>query len=193
MEKEILVPGIELYKNIFLDSEDLVNEIEDICSQGLIKWEKRDVFLHERENQIYRDNYSITIPYDFNNRNTFIAEAMSELSQTFKKNLNECIVDYVKSNHAQTESSTGYEMIKYEVGGRWENHYHDTPLTPSRIVAEYFFNDDYQGGEITFYKFGFKFKPPKKSLLIYPSGFVYNNSVSEIISGTKYSLTQLIR
>jgi predicted 2-oxoglutarate/Fe(II)-dependent dioxygenase YbiX len=41
-------------------------------------------------------------------------------------------------------------------------------------------------GELTFDRFGIEYKPKANQLIIFPSTFVYNHSVKEVISGKRY-------
>ena len=52
----------------------------------------------------------------------------------------------------------------------------------------YFLNDNYIGGEIEFARFNLKIKPKANQALFFPSNYVYNHQVHDVISGTRYTI-----
>ena len=54
-------------------------------------------------------------------------------------------------------------------------------------------NDDYEGGELSFFNKRYKRKGSKGDLVIFPSSFTYPHEVLPVISGTRYSIVTWIR
>jgi predicted 2-oxoglutarate/Fe(II)-dependent dioxygenase YbiX len=54
-------------------------------------------------------------------------------------------------------------------------------------------NDNYSGGEINFPRFGISYKPAANEILMFPSTYVYNHSVSEVTEGTRYAVVSWMK
>ena len=54
-------------------------------------------------------------------------------------------------------------------------------------------NDNYTGGEINFPRFGITFKPKANQMIVFPSNYVYNHSVSPVIEGSRYAVVGWLR
>jgi Rps23 Pro-64 3,4-dihydroxylase Tpa1-like proline 4-hydroxylase len=52
----------------------------------------------------------------------------------------------------------------------------------------FFLNDDYEGGEIEFTRFGLSIKPKANQAVFFPSNYVYSHSVNSVVSGVRYSI-----
>jgi predicted 2-oxoglutarate/Fe(II)-dependent dioxygenase YbiX len=57
----------------------------------------------------------------------------------------------------------------------------------------YYLNDNYTGGEINFPRFNVTFKPKANQMIIFPSTYVYNHSVSPVIEGQRYAVVSWLR
>ena len=87
---------------------------------------------------------------------------------------------------------SSYDILKYGEGQMFTNHIDHHPDYQRTISLVYYFNDDYEGGEINFPRFDISFKPKANQLIIFPSTYVYNHSVSEVTSGTRYAVVSWI-
>jgi predicted 2-oxoglutarate/Fe(II)-dependent dioxygenase YbiX len=52
----------------------------------------------------------------------------------------------------------------------------------------FYLNDDYEGGEIEFPRFGLQVKPEPNQMIMFPSNYVYNHVVNPVTSGTRYAI-----
>lgn len=86
-----------------------------------------------------------------------------------------------------------YQILKYSKGQKFTNHIDDHPQYLRRISSIYYINDDYIGGEINFSRFNISYKPKANELLVFPSTYVYNHSVSEVTDGTRYSVVSWLK
>jgi hypothetical protein len=53
-----------------------------------------------------------------------------------------------------------------------------------------YLNDDYEGGELYFPDFNYSIRPKKNMLILFPGNTHYVHGVSEITSGTRYTISQ---
>ncbi|QPB08076.1 2OG-Fe(II) oxygenase [Synechococcus phage S-H9-1] len=84
--------------------------------------------------------------------------------------------------------SYGHEILRYDTGGFFKihtDHYAGQPRTMSMI---YLLNDNYGGGEISFFQGDYSIKPQAGSCVVFPSNFMYPHEIKEVTSGTRYSI-----
>ena len=75
----------------------------------------------------------------------------------------------------------------------FSNHIDDHKDYPRRVSTVYYLNDNYTGGEINFPRFGITFKPKANQMIVFPSNFMYNHSVSPVIEGNRYAVVSWLR
>lgn len=95
-------------------------------------------------------------------------------------------------------SPTGPAIVRWPVGSRQEPHadkeLHDGPDAGKAnafpwydIGTVFYFNDDYEGGELYFPKQGIEFKPKARAAYFFPGDMNYIHGVRPIISGCRYT------
>ena len=108
-------------------------------------------------------------------------------SEVLKVAIN-CIHEYKsKFNNCIVEEDTGYELLRYEVGGYYKEHidFHSTLVRT--LSCSLNLNDDYEGGEFSFFDNTSKYTLGKGDALLFPSNFMYPHEVTECTKGTRYS------
>jgi hypothetical protein len=198
MNKEEIAPGIVIYKDVIPNFESLIKDIEDVVDTNLVSWNKASVTSDNGStiNENTRDTSIIGIPYtnhdniDFTN--TF-STFLTTLSSIFYKSFNVLEVDYCNYYNFSTNWHDSYSILKYSIGQKFTNHIDDHKDYIRRVSTIYYMNDDYSGGEINFPRFNISYKPKKDELLIFPSNFVYNHSVSEVTKGTRYAVVSWLQ
>ena len=198
MKKQELAPGIVLYDDIFINSFDYIQQIEE----SKIEWQ--NAFVVTKENPTEKD----AIPeYDTNIRNTSIIELphpmlniinpenklLTKLGKDFHSSIQPALVDYVNTYTAAFYAFNNPQILKYTVGQKFENHIDDHPNMTRRISLSYYFNDEYEGGEIEFPRFSIRLKGKKNQLLLFPSNFPYNHIVHPVTSGIRYVMVQWMK
>lgn len=89
------------------------------------------------------------------------------------------------------QKDTGYELLRYNTGDFYLEHTDAANVSnhPHRILSCSFgLNDDYEGGEFTFFGRELKYKIKKGSCIMFPSNFMYPHEVMPVTSGTRYSI-----
>ena len=100
---------------------------------------------------------------------------------------------YNALGYINVEGDTGYILLKYKIGDYVREHV-DTYAGEHRTLScSIILNDDYEGGEISF--FNDKARPflKKGDMLIFPSGFTYPHQVLPVTSGTRYAVITWIK
>lgn len=81
----------------------------------------------------------------------------------------------------------GYAVLRYREGQHYREHV-DMMDKPRVVACSLILNDDYEGGEVTF--FDGTFTPVVKAgdVLMWPSNFMYPHAVNKVTQGVRYSL-----
>ena len=116
-------------------------------------------------------------------------------SSVAKRNLNKlidkksfaCINDYIKTYNFSVKYREPWELLSYEKTQKLTWHSDHGKVHPCQVSFVYYFNDNYEGGEVEFQNhIGVPYKPKSGDLLIFPSSPEYIHRVLPILSGIKY-------
>lgn len=199
MIKEEIAPGIVVYSNVIPDRENLYNEIEEGMKFAGIEWGQARVKEQDANhvNPNARDTSIIGVPYT----DKIIDPIQGTSADLFNANISNLFFthfdpiekDYVSMFLTDTEWHDTYGVLKYGKGQQFTNHIDDCVAFPRRVSTVYYLNDNYTGGEINFPRFGITFKPKANQMIVFPSTFVYNHSVSPVIEGERYAVVSWLR
>ena len=93
-----------------------------------------------------------------------------------------------KFNLAHISKDSGYQLLKYEKGGFYTQHIDSFTEIPRTISCSFILNNDFNGGEFSFFNNKVIYSLKKGSAIMFPSNFLYPHSVLPIINGTRYSI-----
>jgi len=199
MNKEEIAPGIVVYSDVIPNSENLYNETEEAMQGANIQWNPARVKegSNEHINTMARDNSTIGIPY-LNGIQDLEGKNMSEvfyasLNNIFFNSFDPIEKDYMANYGIFTTWHDQWAILKYGAGQKFTNHIDDHPDYHRRISTVYYLNDNYTGGEINFPRFGITFKPKANQMIVFPSTYVYNHSVSPVVEGQRYAVVSWMR
>lgn len=198
MLKEELAPGIVVYSNVIPDSENLYLEIEEGLISAGLKWEQALVKDGDEDhvNKSSRDTSTFGVMYkgeisdDFS---SFSNSLQTTLNNIFFESFDKIEKDYQSTYGIYTTWHDSYGILKYGVGQKFTNHIDDHPDYHRRMSTVYYLNDNYSGGEINFPRFGITYKPKANQMIVFPSTYVYNHSVSEVTEGTRYAVVSWLK
>lgn len=198
MEKIELAPGIYVYRNVMENSESLISDIEDAVSFGAVSWGQAYVRSDSTDDldKSKRDTLTIGISYSDNPEIDYSSSTSTfntSLSKIFFDSFSVVENDYKSTFGIYTTWHDAYGILKYGIGQKFTNHIDDHPDFHRRISFVYYVNDDYDGGEINFPRFGLSYKPQANEMIVFPSTYVYNHSVNEVTSGTRYAVVSWAR
>ena len=98
----------------------------------------------------------------------------------------------IKFPYLRTSNLTQIDLLKYEVGGKYEihtDHSHQSQRTLTFILN---LNEDYEGGDFVFYNQNNtemkRVKCKKATCIMFPSNFQYPHRIEPITKGTRYSI-----
>jgi len=199
MNKEEIAPGLVVYSDVLPNSENLYKDIEEGMISAGLQWGAAEVKegSDPMVNTKTRDTSSIGVNYSGKIDNT-ISNSIPEtffinLNNLFFENFDPIEKDYMNTYGIGSEWHDSYGILKYGAGQQFTNHIDDHPSYHRRVSTVYYLNDNYEGGEINFPRFNITFKPKANQMIVFPSTYVYNHSVSPVIKGERYAVVSWMK
>jgi Rps23 Pro-64 3,4-dihydroxylase Tpa1-like proline 4-hydroxylase len=196
MIKEEVAPGIVIYSNVISDIENLSKDIEDGMESAKLQW--KDAYVKSNSgvsvDKKIRDVKSISIEKVQSGVTNPIKESFyNNLFKIFEEAFSLVENDYKLMYGTQTEWHDNYQVLKYGKDQHFSNHIDDNTTYHRRISTVYYLNDNYEGGEIKFPRFNLTIKPLANQMILFPSTYVYNHSVSPVVEGERYAVVSWLR
>lgn len=195
-KKTTLAPGITSYYDVMPDPKGFISKIEDLVVAGQLHWKSGEVRnqgdgaeIQSRVDTNVRVVDTIGIPaYD---RSTIVNGTPGQL--TTHLSLNELILPVVKDYGVENKclshiNGENWQILRYGAGHYFMDHVDDSKLYPRTCSISYYLNDDYEGGEIEFPRFGLKIKPIANQAIVFPANYVYNHTVHPVTSGIRWTI-----
>lgn len=199
MIKEEIAPGVVIYSNVIPNSQNLYKDIESGMALAGFKWsaatvkESKDTGINTKT----RDTSTFGIPYKGEIKNILTknkAEAfLINTNNIFLEHFDPVEKDYMATYGIGSGWHDTYGILKYGKGQQFTNHIDDHPSYHRRISTVYYLNENYTGGEINFPRFDIILKPKANQMIVFPSTYVYNHSVSPVIEGERYAVVSWLR
>jgi Rps23 Pro-64 3,4-dihydroxylase Tpa1-like proline 4-hydroxylase len=86
------------------------------------------------------------------------------------------------------EEDSGYELLRYKEGQFYVQHTDSFKGRPRAVSCSFALNDDYEGGEWSFFNRDKVIKLAKGSAVLFPSNFMYPHEIMPVRRGTRYSV-----
>ena len=113
------------------------------------------------------------------------------------KIINDLLQQYLKEydslGYIRIKEDTGYMLLRYKTGDYVKKHVDTSSEQHRTLSCSLILNDDYDGGEISFFDGEIIPNLKKGDLLVFPSSFTYPHEVLPVKSGTRYSIITWIR
>ena len=199
MNKEEIAPGIVIYSDVIPNSEDLYKDIEEGMASAGFSWDAATVkeSTDPMVNKKTRDTSTFGIPYKGKIEDVSVQSLgdalLNNLNNLFFESFDPIERDYMETYGIFTEWHDSYGILKYGEGQQFTNHIDDHPTYHRRISTVYYLNENYTGGEINFPRFGVTLKPKANQMIVFPSTYVYNHSVSPVIEGERYAVVSWMK
>lgn len=200
MIKKEIAPGIIVYDDVIPNSQNLYLDIEEGIVSANMTWAAASVKegSDPMVNTKTRDTQTIGVNYLGEIKDTSEISSMSDLffinlNNIFFKSFHPIEKDYMSIYGIFSEWHDSYGILKYGKGQQFTNHIDDHPSYHRRISTVYYLNDNYTGGEINFPRFNITFKPKANQMILFPSTYVYNHSVSPVIDGERYAVVSWLK
>ena len=82
----------------------------------------------------------------------------------------------------------GFELLRYHPGGFYRTHTDSFQKVPRALTCSFALNDDFGGGDWSFFCGDYTLRPPKGSAVLFPSNFMFPHEILEVTSGTRYAV-----
>ena len=116
-------------------------------------------------------------------------ELRSQLDQAVFRSASSAIIAYnMRFPHCNISNDTGYEILRYETGQFYKEHVDSFTQQPRAVSCSWILNDDYEGGEFSFFNDQIRYKLPKGSCIMFPSTFMYPHQIMPVTQGTRLSI-----
>lgn len=189
MQKEVIFPGIIVYKNAIKKEWNLIEEYEDILGKenSRYSWQPAQVGFFE-DNKSHRDCEDFKYTEDSLGPVTKDNEKLYMMHNMIRNALWECLDDYQKEYGVRIGWMGAINVVKYGQNNFFNVHSDDGDPYRCTVSAVGYVNDNYSGGELWFKYFDKTVKPQAGDLILFPSSYIYSHASLPIESGTKYSL-----
>jgi Rps23 Pro-64 3,4-dihydroxylase Tpa1-like proline 4-hydroxylase len=195
VKRKELAPGIVVYEDVMQGHDTFIKDIEDVVESGHVVWQDSyvNVGSESKKDSSIRDTQSLSISYEVKDDQGLIAYFQQSVRELFFNSFDHLEKEYMSSFGINCPDHDQYQILKYGVGQKFVNHIDDGPIHHRRVSTVYYVNDNYEGGEILFPRFGLSYKPKANELLVFPSTYVYNHSVRPVLSGTRYAVVSWMK
>ncbi len=199
MIKEEIAPGIAVYSDVIPNSNTLYQDIEEGMTSAGLKWNEASVkeSTDPMVNKNTRDTSTFGVQYAGQIKDLTTTDPREvfglSLNNIFFEHCDPVEKDYMATYGIGSDWHDVYGILKYGAGQQFTNHIDDHPSYHRRVSTVYYLNDNYTGGEINFPRFGITFKPKANQMIVFPSTYVYNHSVSPVIEGERYAVVSWLR
>jgi len=194
---------IKVYKNCI--SEDLCDSILSEYTANESEWGTSYVMRptgHRTGDNDFRNSRELFITSDeVINRNFNVRKQIDEdLFNIFGS----VIKDYVAtvSPFLPISRDTGYSLLAYDPGCYFKQHidvlsYPENAIDglvsvenalPRRVSLSLFLNDDYEGGDLSFFDATYTIPKQKGTVVLFPSNCMFPHQVHKVTSGCRYSI-----
>jgi len=114
-------------------------------------------------------------------RKSLDAEMFNYAGKTIRQYVN-------KFPFAVIEQDSGYELLRYEQNQFYKQHIDSYKLQQRSVSCSFALNDDYEGGEFSFFDRQVTYKLKQGSAILFPSNFMYPHEILPVTKGTRYSV-----
>jgi hypothetical protein len=190
--KEELFPGLWLYRDVLKPEINAVERIEKTIeeSQGLYTWKEATVGYREKVPE-YRDCYDFKLnKMDYPGKDKHMLE-FDDLWQDLYDAQKVALDDYSRNYNIEMKYWEAMNFIKYGPGQHFAEHSDHGWSYIATVSMVGYFNDDYEGGGLSFGKLGVEVKPKAGDLFIFPSTYLFSHRAMPVLSGNKYSLVTM--
>jgi predicted 2-oxoglutarate/Fe(II)-dependent dioxygenase YbiX len=103
--------------------------------------------------------------------------------------VNAALNEYLRSfPYFRFSTDHGYQVLKYETGGQYDWHTDQSAKFNREVTIIIGLNDDYEGGRLCYLTDDQSIKLAGGSVAIFPSNFMFPHRITEVTSGTRYSI-----
>ena len=201
LNHEVLDLGLVYYKNILSNTQQIIDNIEDLDERYINSPELHDRTVVQQWSPWINDSAGTNEVFCWQK----FVPTMEQISEddAFKdeqrnisirlhgaiddalNHYSSALYPFASKNVKAKEHASS--LLRYDKSGFLPAH-QDQGVSTRVLSVLLYLNDDYTGGEITFKQSGVTIKPEAGSLVFFPSNFLYVHEVEPVIKGPRYAL-----
>jgi predicted 2-oxoglutarate/Fe(II)-dependent dioxygenase YbiX len=108
--------------------------------------------------------------------------------------IKKCLTNYRNLfESCSVSQDSGYDLLRYNQHGFYKEHVDSFAGFHREIACSLLLNNDFKGGEFTFFDGKLKYTLNRGDAIMFPSNFMYPHQIMKITEGTRYSIITWFR
>jgi hypothetical protein len=190
INKEILAPGIVLYKTDPLQTKTILDMVKYTLANDWNPSQVVNTETYTDELNLYRKCEDHAIGKGILDSNN---EDKKNLFLKTKQWVSDPLKDFIEMYQVEETIGGPFIYIKYEKSDNFGHHIDDGKRYPRTVSISAYLNDDYTGGELEFKHFNVSIKPRAGDVVVFSSAFPYMHKVHPVVEGTRYAVVNWYR
>lgn len=121
-----------------------------------------------------------------------VVDKNKDVRSAFDAEIYKCLTSIVSAYHVYkpipVTKDSGYDLLRYQTGGFYKEHVDSTTGTDRVLSCSIALNDDYEGGEWSFFGGEVKLKVPAGSAIVFPANYMFPHEILPVTSGSRFSI-----
>lgn len=185
-----LFPGILGFSDILEDPMQCIRDLENAIEKEKVVWHTAEAGANGygpsldtriRSGKDYRLDKTMSESSD-----EFLAN-VGEIHAKLTKAMVKPIMEYKNKYGMLIKSQENWCILRYDIGDFFKAHTDGSHEYPRQLSMVFYFNDNYEGGELYFPFIDVKIKPLAGELILFPSNYLFAHAANEVTQGTKYA------
>lgn len=194
--KEMLFPGVWVYRNVIKKETDVINRLNEIgnsaTSENDSRYEWTFGFVgYSEKRPSYRDCEDIKIGEIKNPRST-TESLVNSLWSDLRDSQMPAVKDYCDMYNVKMNYWEVMNCIRYGKGQHFQEHADHGFSYNATVSLVAYVNDEYEGGNLYFPKLNLDIKPKAGDLYIFPSTYLFSHRAMPVESGMKVSIVTML-
>jgi hypothetical protein len=192
VEKEVIGPGIVVYKNALTKDLCLAERLEAALEKegSRFKWSGARVAYHNTDTN-HRNCQDFKYTKQSLGEIDEYSEDLALIHDQVTDVLLECLKDYSSKYSVQIGWVGALNVVRYGPGEKFNRHADDGEPYRCTVSTVGYINDDYEGGDLYFDAFDITYTPNAGDFVIFPSSYIYTHASLPIINGIKYAIVTM--
>lgn len=192
MEKQVLMPGVVVYKNAIPKEWNLIERYEASLNRegSPFKWHGAEVGYGDRI-ESHRNCQDFKYKFEELGEMNEYSQDLGDMHKLISNSIWDCLADYGRTYNVNVSYMEAINVVKYGPGEYFNHHSDDGEAYRCTVSTVAYINDDYEGGELDFLFFDLKWKPEAGDMIVFPSSYIYSHASLPVRNGIKYSLVTM--
>ena len=101
--------------------------------------------------------------------------------------------NYDSLGYVQIKEDTGYMLLRYQTGDYVKKHVDTSSEQHRTLSCSLILNDNYDGGDFTFFEGEYKISKSACSAIVFPSNFCFPHAITPVTNGDRHVILTWIR